>query len=192
MLKRLTRSKLFQINQKEVVVAISVASQNYNNGFLLKTNKNVLFSSIIEEGLDRAKTKFQMPSDLKLEFVTFEDGSRKSTFGLEERIGNKHVIIFYKSEELMEDRMNRLEERLQNLETDHKDLENAHKDLENAHKTVKNRLDESDQHLLCGCRDQSLISSISSFGKKRPLLSGQPEQKRDLYLSHIFCRLGVT
>ena len=65
------------------------------------------------------------------------------SFGTEERVGNKHIIIFYKSEEPMEDRLRRLESRLHNLEI-------AHGNLQNAHASLESRANESDQHLLCG------------------------------------------
>ena len=69
------KSKLFQLSPKEVVVAISVTSQNYNNVFLLKTTKDVLLASIIQEGLNRAKDKCHMCADLVFEYIKLEDGS---------------------------------------------------------------------------------------------------------------------
>ena len=155
MFKRLTRSKLFQLSSKEVVVAVSVASRGYSNTFLLKTTKYVLLSSIVEECLDRAKEKCRMDTDLRFTSIKLEDGTCKYSFGSEEMVGNKHIIISYTSEEEMDERMDRLETRLDALET--------------AHGSLKARVDESDQYIICGeiAYFIDILAARAAYGHER-------------------------
>lgn len=155
MFKRFTRSRLFQLSSKEVVVAVSVASHGYNNTFLLKTTKYVLLSSIVEECLDRAKEKCRMDTDLRFTSIKLEDGTCKYSFGSEESVGNKHIIISYTSEEEMDERIDRLEMRLSALRT--------------AHGILKARVDESDEYVLCGeiACFVDILAARAAYGRER-------------------------
>ena len=153
---------MFQLSAKEVVVAVSVTSHGYSNTFLLKTTKNVLLASIVEESLARAKEKCRMDTDLRFTSIKLEDGTCKHSFGPEEMVGNKHIIIFYDSDESMDDRMDRLEKRLSALET-------AHGALETAHGALKARVDESDEYILCGeiAYFIDILAASAAYGSER-------------------------
>ena len=65
-----------------------------------------------------------------------EDGTYRESFGQEEKIGNKHLIFYYRSSDGMNERLDRLERSIEELKAQNK--------------VISERLDRSDEYILCG------------------------------------------
>ena len=141
--KKFYSSKLYQITSRESVVVVAVGSEQYNEVLLMKTKKHELMSELISEGLQRARQAFDMPGDLIFIKCKLEDGTCKENFGQEEKIGNKHIVLYYRSSESMNDRLVRLEKSMQELKDSLRDLKVSHDEL-------KAKSDETNQYILCG------------------------------------------
>ena len=73
----------------------------------------------------------------------FEDGTYRESFGQEEKIGNKHLIFYYRSSEGMNERLDRLERSIEELKARNNDL------IERLDRADE-RLDRTDEYIICG------------------------------------------
>ncbi len=148
--KKFFSSKLYQITSRESVIVVSVSSEHFNEVLLMKTGKHELMSDLVSEGLKRAIHAFVMSEDLAFVKCKLEDGTCKESFGHEEKIGNKHVVLYYKSSETMDERLVRLEKTMQELKESLQDLILSHDELKVSHEELKQTSDKTNQYILCG------------------------------------------